>query len=51
MDSIGSDKVSFEGCQLAISKLEPYLGKVLIDPPEGAGYRIRSNQAGWTLSG
>ena len=36
VDSIGSDKVSFEGCQLAISKLEPYLGKVLIDPPEGA---------------
>ncbi len=28
----GSEKVSFEGCQLAISKLEPYLGKVLISP-------------------
>ncbi len=36
VDSIGSQKVIFKGCQLAISKLEPYLGKVLINPPEDA---------------
>ena len=30
VDTIGSQKVCFAGCQLAISKLEPYLGKVLI---------------------
>ena len=36
VDMIGSDKVSFEGCELAISKLEPYLGKVLIEPPVDA---------------
>ena len=34
--TIGSDKVSFAGCQLAISKLEPYLGKLLIHPPKDA---------------
>ena len=28
--------MSFEGCELAISKLEPYLGKVLIEPPVDA---------------
>lgn len=32
LDIIGSDKVKFEGCDLAISKLEPYLGKLLIQP-------------------
>ena len=26
----------FQGCELAISKLEPYLGKVLINPPPDA---------------
>ena len=36
VDLIGSDKLSFEGCELAISKLEPYLGKVLIEPPVDA---------------
>ena len=36
VDIIGSDKVSFQNCQLAISKLEPYLGKVLLYPPEDA---------------
>ncbi len=36
VDSTGSDKVIFANCRLAISKLEPYLGKVLIDPPEDA---------------
>ena len=36
VDTIGSQKVSFEGCELAISKLEPYLGKILMEPPTGA---------------
>ena len=36
VDTIGSQKVRFADCQLAISKLEPYLGKVLIDPPTNA---------------
>ena len=36
VDTIGSQKISFAGCQLAISKLEPYLGKVLIRPPVNA---------------
>ena len=36
VDRIGSERISFKGCQLAISKLEPYLGKVLIDPPDDA---------------
>ena len=36
VDTIGSQKVFFVGCELAISKLEPYLGKVLVDPPAGA---------------
>ena len=30
---IGSDKVTFGGCELAISKLEPYLGKILLEAP------------------
>lgn len=34
VDAIGSEKVSFEGSDLLISKLEPYLGKVVIDPPQ-----------------
>lgn len=33
VDSVGSDKVSFSGCDIVISKLEPYLGKVVIEPP------------------
>lgn len=38
VDSIGSDKVSFNGCDIVISKLEPYLGKVIIEPPaDGIG--------------
>jgi len=48
VDVIGSEKIRFEGCDLAISKLEPYLGKV-IRPPQGAlgstewvGLRIRA---------
>ena len=36
IDTIGSQKIRFEGCDLAISKLEPYLGKVLIGPPADA---------------
>ena len=36
VDTTGSDKVSFQNCQLAISKLEPYLGKVLLSPPKDA---------------
>ena len=34
-DEIGSDKVSFEGAELMFAKLEPYLGKLIIDPPDG----------------
>ena len=33
---LGSDKVKFDGCDLAIAKLEPYLGKVILDPPADA---------------
>ena len=36
VDAVGSDKVLFQGCELAISKFEPYLGKILIEPPENA---------------
>lgn len=36
LDSIGSDKVLFDGCDIVISKLEPYLGKVIINPPSEA---------------
>ena len=35
-DSIGSDKVMFDGSDIVISKLEPYLGKVIINPPSEA---------------
>ena len=33
VDEIGSDKVIFGNANVLFSKLEPYLGKVLIDPP------------------
>ncbi|HET9676089.1 MAG TPA: N-6 DNA methylase [Solirubrobacterales bacterium] len=33
---IGSDKVCFAGAELALSKLEPYLGKMIISPPDDA---------------
>ena len=36
VDTIGSQRVRFADCELAISKLEPYLGKVLIAPPGNA---------------
>ncbi len=36
VDEIGADRVQFEGCEMAISKLEPYLAKVLIEPPATA---------------
>ena len=36
VDTIGSQKVRFADCELAISKLEPYLGKVLVEPPADA---------------
>lgn len=34
IDEIGSDKIEFGESHLAISKLEPYLGKVLINQPD-----------------
>lgn len=34
IDELGSDKIEFGESDLAISKLEPYLGKVLINQPE-----------------
>ena len=33
---IGSDKVSFSGADILFSKLEPYLGKVIIEPLQNA---------------
>ncbi|MBQ6202825.1 MAG: restriction endonuclease subunit M [Prevotella sp.] len=33
---IGSDKVSFSGADIMFSKLEPYLGKVIIEPLQNA---------------
>ena len=36
VDRVGSQKVKFSGCDLAFSKLEPYLGKVLLHPPDDA---------------
>ena len=33
---IGSDKVSFSGADILFSKLEPYLGKVVIEPNQNA---------------
>jgi type I restriction enzyme M protein len=35
VDAIGSDKVCFAGCDLVISKLEPYLGKIIMEPDAG----------------
>ncbi len=50
VDQIGSDKVIFEKIDLAFSKLEPYLGKVIINPPSGSlgssewvGFKIEKN--------
>jgi len=38
VDVIGSDKVSFAGCEFAYSKLEPYLAKLMITPsPDDIG--------------
>jgi type I restriction enzyme M protein len=38
VDIIGSDKVKFENCHLLFSKLEPYLGKIIIHPdPDNIG--------------
>jgi type I restriction enzyme M protein len=36
IDELGSDKISFAGCDMAIAKLEPYLGKIIIRPPKTA---------------
>lgn len=36
VDSVESTKVAFNGADLLISKLEPYLGKIIIRPPAGA---------------
>lgn len=36
VESVESTKVSFSGADLLFSKLEPYLGKVIIKPPAGA---------------
>ena len=33
LDSIESTKVSFRGADLVISRLEPYLGKIILKPP------------------
>jgi len=34
VDQLGSERVSFSGVKLVFSKLEPYLGKMIVDPPE-----------------
>ena len=36
VDVLGSDRIRFAGSDLAISKLEPYLGKVIICPDQAA---------------
>ena len=36
VEEIGSDRVVFEGADILFSKLEPYLGKILFEFPEGA---------------
>lgn len=36
LHEIGSDKVCFAGAELALSKLEPYLGKLIVSPPADA---------------
>lgn len=48
VETLGSDKVSFDGADLLFSKLEPYLGKLVIDPnpadigsTEWVGLRIK----------
>jgi type I restriction enzyme M protein len=33
---LGSDKVSFAGAEIALSRLEPYLGKLILSPPADA---------------
>lgn len=33
---INSDKISFAGCEIAMSKLEPYLAKLMVNPPSDA---------------
>ena len=38
VDRLGSDKIKFVDCDLVISKLEPYLGKIILEPnPEYVG--------------
>ena len=46
---IGSDKVSFKGADILFSKLEPYLGKIIINPSQEAigstewvGYKVKA---------
>ena len=34
VDEAGSDKMSFGNCDLVISRLEPYLGKIVLNDPE-----------------
>jgi type I restriction enzyme M protein len=36
VDSVASTKVDFSGADLLFSKLEPYLGKIILGPPPGA---------------
>lgn len=36
VESVASTKVAFSGADLLFSKLEPYLGKVILGPPAGA---------------
>lgn len=60
VSEIGSDKVSFNGANILFSKLEPYLGKIIINPLQNAigstewvGYEInspyKSNVIGYLL--
>lgn len=60
VSEIGSDKVSFRGANILFSKLEPYLGKIIIEPPQDAigstewvGYEMKtpykSNVIGFLL--
>ena len=55
---IGSDRVIFGGSEYIYSKLEPYLGKVIIDPPQDAigspewiGFKRTSNEIPKTYMG
>lgn len=50
LSEISSTRVSFSGCQIAFSKLEPYLGKVIIEPdadaigtPEWVGFKTKKD--------